>query len=495
MSLKRILFLLLPVCLISAAGLFIACGKSPSGPDNGPTPSVLTVELTGGNKPSLRLEVPTEEAVSAGNGTDRSCSDAMSGCKVTATWTICPDEDFQSYALYRSTSPGIAADPGNAELLTVFTDANQRSFEDATVELGVTYYYAVRTGNGTGVFAWSNEAEITTPGAPTPSVLTAIAGATEVALSWTSCPDEDFSRYTLYRSYVGDIAGDTLSAEKLGVFTDPGVLAFNDSTLTQTTAYYALRTTNAAGLSVWSNEETAVLRGCTVVAWGGNDYGQCDVPSPNSGFIAVAGGFGHSLGLRSDGSIVAWGRNDYGQCDVPSPNSGFTAVAGGMDHSLGLRNDSSISAWGWNSDGQCDVPSPNSDFMAVAGGWAHSLGLKSNGSIVAWGYNGYGLCDVPLPNSSFIAVAAGWAHSLGLKSNGSIVAWGRNNYSQCTVPSPNSAFIAVAAGAYHSLGLKSNGSIVAWGSNDYGQCTVPSPNSGFTAVAAGVSHSLGLREE
>ena len=535
MSLKRISFLLLPVCLISSAGLFIACGKSPSGPDNGPTPSVLTVEFTGGDKPSLRLEASNEEAVSAGNETDRSCSDTGSECEVTATWTICPDEDFQSYALYRSTSPGIAADHENAELLTVFTDANQRYFEDATVELGVTYYYAVRTGNGTGVFAWSNEAEITTPGAPTPSVLTAIAGATEVALSWTSCPDEDFARYTLYRSYVAGIAGDTLSAEKLGIFTDPGVLAFNDSTLTQTTAYYALRTTNDAGLSVWSNEETAVLRGCTVVAWGGNDYGQCDVPSPNNGFIAVAAGGGHSLGLRNDSTIVAWGNNSFGQCDVPSPNNGFTAIAAGYDyslglrddgsivawgrndcgqcdvpspntgfiavsaggglHSLGLRNDSSISAWGWNSDGQCDVPSPNSDFMAVAGGWAHSLGLKSNGSIVAWGYNGYGLCDVPLPNSSFIAVAAGWAHSLGLKSNGSIVAWGRNNYSQCTVPSPNSAFIAVAAGAYHSLGLKSNGSIVAWGSNDYGQCTVPSPNSGFTAVAAGVSHSLGLREE
>jgi alpha-tubulin suppressor-like RCC1 family protein len=68
-----------------------------------------------------------------------------------------------------------------------------------------------------------------------------------------------------------------------------------------------------------------------------NDEGQCHVPSPNSGFIAIAAGYYHSLGLKSDGSIVAWGENDDGQCDVPSPNSGFTAVAGGMDHSLGLK--------------------------------------------------------------------------------------------------------------------------------------------------------------
>ena len=290
--------------------------------------------------------------------------------------------------------------------------------------------------------------------APTPSVLTAVASANEVALSWTRCPDEDFFSYTLYRSYVAGIAGDTLSAEKLGILTLPDVLSFNDYTLEQTTVYYALRTTNAAGLSVWSNEEVVVLRDC-IVAWGANDVGQCTVPYPNNGFIAIAARGFHSLGLRNDGSISAWGLNGYGQCDVPSPNSGFIAVAAGQFHSLGLRSDGSISAWGLNNSGQCDVPSPN---------------------------------------SGFISVAAGSSHCLGLKSNGSIVAWGDNNYRQCNVPSPNTGFIAVAAGSDHSLGLRSDGSIAAWGRNDYGQCTLPSPNSGFTAVAAGVSHSLGLKE-
>jgi hypothetical protein len=35
------------------------------------------------------------------------------------------------------------------------------------------------------------------------------------------------------------------------------------------------------------------------------------------------------MGLKSDGSIVAWGFNGWGQCNVPSPNVGFTAVAAG----------------------------------------------------------------------------------------------------------------------------------------------------------------------
>jgi hypothetical protein len=54
--------------------------------------------------------------------------------------------------------------------------------------------------------------------------------------------------------------------------------------------------------------------------------------------IAVAGGYGHSLGLKVDGSIVVWGSNNYGECNVPALNEDFIAVAGGDERSLGLRS-------------------------------------------------------------------------------------------------------------------------------------------------------------
>jgi hypothetical protein len=138
------------------------------------------------------------------------------------------------------------------------------------------------------------------------------------------------------------------------------------------------------------------------------------VPSPNTGFIAIATGFGHSLGLKTDGSIVAWGDNYYGQCTVPSPNTGFIAIATGLWHSLGLKTDGSIVSWGRNEYGQCTLPSPNTGFTAIAAGGYHSLGLKTDGSIVAWGDNYYGQCTVLSPNTGFTSIAAGLEHSLAL---------------------------------------------------------------------------------
>ena len=73
------------------------------------------------------------------------------------------------------------------------------------------------------------------------------------------------------------------------------------------------------------------------MAWGSNGAGQSDVPAPNSDFVAVAGGFVHSLGLKADGSIVAWGYNAFGELDLPAPNTDFVAVAAGSLHGLGLK--------------------------------------------------------------------------------------------------------------------------------------------------------------
>ena len=274
----------------------------------------------------------------------------------------------------------------------------------------------------------------------------------------------------------------------------------------------------------------------SIVAWGDNSCGQCNVPAPNRRFTAIAAGGWFSLGARSDGTVAAWGDDRYGQCGIrsmrtafvaiaaraqhsvalnsdgsvigwgsyggghsydvpPSLNREFVAIAAGENHNLGLKADGSIFAWGENYKGQRTVPAPNTDFVAIGAGTTHSLGVKKDGSVVAWGSNTLGECNVPSPNTGFVAVAGGEGHSLGLKQDGCIVGWGYNGYGQCNAPEPNSDFIAIAAGRWYSLGLRANGSVVAWGYNYYGQCNVPAPNTDFTAIATGFAHSVGLKKD
>ncbi|RKY23290.1 MAG: hypothetical protein DRP62_06235, partial [Planctomycetota bacterium] len=64
-----------------------------------------------------------------------------------------------------------------------------------------------------------------------------------------------------------------------------------------------------------------------LVAWGSNDYGQCDVPEGDD-FVAISAAWGYNVALKSDGSLVAWGSNDYGQCDVPEGDD-FVAISSG----------------------------------------------------------------------------------------------------------------------------------------------------------------------
>ena len=184
---------------------------------------------------------------------------------------------------------------------------------------------------------------------------------------------------------------------------------------------------------------------------------------------ALAGGFGHTVGLCNDGTVVAMGNNGLGECSVDSW-SDVVAVAAGAYHTVGLRSDGTVIATGENYSGQCDVDSWT-DIVAVAAGQHHTVGLRSDGTVVATEWNDYGQCNVG-SWTDIVAVAAGTYHAVGLRSDGTVVAAGWNNYyGQCDVDSW-SDIVAVAAGQHHTVGLRSDGTVVAAGWNILGQCDV-----------------------
>ena len=114
-------------------------------------------------------------------------------------------------------------------------------------------------------------------------------------------------------------------------------------------------------------------------------FGPMQCTGANTGFVAVAAGGYHSLGLKADGSIGLGGITVDGQRNVPSSQYGLCGDCGRSDYSLGLKADGSIVGWGiiFTANVRCHYP--NTGFMAVSAGDQFSVGLKADGSIVAWG--------------------------------------------------------------------------------------------------------------
>ena len=227
-------------------------------------------------------------------------------------------------------------------------------------------------------------------------------------------------------------------------------------------------------------------------AWGSDSDGQITrLPAENT-YIAVAAGDAHGLALRADGTIVAWGRNDSGQCNVP-PGT-YRAVAAGADFSLAIRTDGSLAVWGGNSDGQVSRAPAGKDFAAVDGGEAFAVALRTNGSLVAWGNDRWGQVSGVPKGTGFTAVVAGDAHGVALRSDGSLASWGHWAAIQDTPA--RGPFTAIGAGGTFCVALRSDGSLVWWGfeSDNVGLAKVPAGND-YTAVAAGYLHCLALKKD
>ena len=239
---------------------------------------------------------------------------------------------------------------------------------------------------------------------------------------------------------------------------------------------------------------TIVLKNGAVLAWGPNWSGECNIPAAaQSGVSAITSGSAHSTIALKNGAVLAWGYNGYGECTIPAAaTSGVTAIASGWYYNIALK-DGAVLAWGRNEQGQCSIPTAaNTGVTAIACGGNHTIALK-DGAVLAWGDNDQGQCIIPAEAQSGVAaIAGGGWHTIALK-DGAVLAWGWNADGQCTIPvAAQSGVTAIAGGSNHTLALK-NGAVLAWGDNSQGQCAIPTAaNSGITAIASGSSHTLAL---
>ncbi len=222
------------------------------------------------------------------------------------------------------------------------------------------------------------------------------------------------------------------------------------------------------------------------VCWGWTKRGQAEPPTHEAP-VAISSGYDHTCGLRYDGSAVCWGSDAYGKATPPAGET-FTAISSGDTHTCGLRPDGSAVCWGASSEGET-APPRGETFTAISSGDIHTCGLRRDGTAVCWGADYYGQATPPQAET-FTDISSGGAHTCGLRTNGSAVCWGWDHNGQATAPARES-LIAVSSGRLHTCGLRTDGSAVCWGWDDDGWA-IP-PTGIFTAISAGDYHTCGLR--
>ena len=263
----------------------------------------------------------------------------------------------------------------------------------------------------------------------------------------------------------------------------------------------------ASALAAGSEHALALGPGGAVTAWGNNRFGQLgdgstatsDLPLPvcaagaggecsGGPYLqeasAISAGRQQSLALLANGTVLAWGGNEYGQlgadvaqssvpvpvcmkaefpCQPENELREVAAIAAGGSASFALLDNGTVLAWGANEEGQlgdgstggaetctglaCSrtpVPvSGLSDVTAIAAGASNGLALLGDGHVMAWGYNAFGQLgdgtrtdsDVPAtvcaageqsPCSGALggvsAISAGADFGFALLGNGSLLA-------------------------------------------------------------------------
>ena len=192
-------------------------------------------------------------------------------------------------------------------------------------------------------------------------------------------------------------------------------------------------------------------------AFGGNEFGQCNIENW-SNLSKIVAGYEHTVGLFKDGTAKAVGKNNGRQCAVVGWTDLIDIAA--YEHTVGLRKDGTVVAVGTNHMGRCDVKNWR-DIIQVSAGKYHTVGLKSDGTVVVAGSNNMNQCNTQ-DWKNIISIAAGTMHTVGLRTDGTVVAVGYNTSGQCNV-SEWTDVVEIAAGMYHTVGIRSDGAVLVAG--------------------------------
>ena len=257
----------------------------------------------------------------------------------------------------------------------------------------------------------------------------------------------------------------------------------------------------------------------------------------NWSYVDTGQVYGHTLAIRSDGTLWGWGYNNYGSLGIYDSNNRSSPVqistsswiqvaVGGYfgGFSLAIRSDGTLWSWGQNSYGilgQGDNVNRSSPTQVGTSSWTSisaaknsfsAMAIRSDGTLWVWGANSVGQLGqndtvdrsspVQVPGS-WTAVYAGAYRSYALRSDGTAWSWGENfrgalgdgtaSNRSSPVQIGTSSWVQLAAPNYSVLLRSASGNVYGYGDNAYKKLVIEDiPGSSWTKFGAGghLNHAI-----
>ncbi len=278
-------------------------------------------------------------------------------------------------------------------------------------------------------------------------------------------------------------------------------------------------------ISLGSSHSLAIKADGTLWAWGsgadgrlgtGNTTDQLNPVQIGTGtnWQKVSAGVTHSLAIKTDGTLWAWGYGSDGQLGTGNTTTqqlipvqigaatNWLHVSAGGGHSLAIKTDGTLWAWGlgwYGALGIGNTTQQNSpvqvgtatNWQQITAGGNYSLAIKTNGTLWSWGFGGHGRLGTGNTTqqtspvqigvaTNWQQVSAGESHCLAVKTDGTLWSWGNgangrlgtgNTSNQLSPVQIGSAtnWQQVGAGESHSLAVKTDGTLWSWGNGANGR--------------------------
>ncbi|QOY89885.1 InlB B-repeat-containing protein [Paludibaculum fermentans] len=220
-------------------------------------------------------------------------------------------------------------------------------------------------------------------------------------------------------------------------------------------------------------------------------YYNTDKPFPEglNDAVAVATGNNFNVALKKDGTVVAWGSNSNGECNVPAGLTNVVAIAAANYSTVALKADGTVVAWG-TSQVVTGLPAGLSNLVGIADGNDYAIGLKADGTLVTWGQPSYYLDLTAIAQvRNAVAVSAQY-NALALTADGIPVSLSTESSS---LPPPSlSNVVSVYANSGYGA-ITQDGSLTLWANSN--NSTVPADWVNLSSVALGGNCPLALKQD